>query len=198
MVRDGEAVNVETERRDGGAFSIVGLPERNNPTVTANHLAALDLLVEGPVAEQRLTVTFPAHQYVMASVQAGWLRAAYLVAFARYGYRYCLRRLFNPVRAQIADPTGRHIERFYVVGASPPRDGRQLLSVATPRSMRSLTVVMGRHMIFLPGFHADSDTLYQRLGQRALWPPPSRSLRFGVTRHSWPSKPEHSLDFATV
>ena len=195
LVKGSEPVNVETERRDGGAFRIVGLPDHNNPAVTTKHRAALDAMVRGPVADQSFTVTFPAHRYVMADVQAGWLRAAYLVAFARFGFRYTLRRLFDPIRAQIADATGSHVDRFYLVGSTPPPHGRQLLSVARPHSLRSLVIVMGRHMIFLPGFHADSDTLYQRLGQRALWPPRPRSLRFRATPYPWPSKPEYGLDF---
>ena len=152
-------------------------------------------LVELPSDEQRFTVSLPRPS--QSYVQAGWLRAAYLAAFARFGYRHALRPLMEPIRAQIEDPNGNHIQRFILHGGSAPPDRRLMRSVTTPRSARSLIVQMGRHLVFLPGFHADGDTLYQRLTERALWPPSQRtltSLRGPI--YDWPTSPVPALDFA--
>ncbi len=192
----GPAVNVETERRDGGAVRFVGLPDQNDPNVTTANLAALDAMVERPSHEQGFTVSFPEQRFVAMHAQAGWLRSAYLAAFAWFGYRYALRRLFDPVRAHIADPGESPLERYYLLGRTVPANRHALISVATPRSMRSVIVRMGRHLIFLPGFHADSDKLYERLAERVIWPPPSRSLRLRGQVFPWPTRPAFGLDLS--
>lgn len=96
----------------------------------------------------------------------------------------------EPVRAQIADPTGNHLDRFILHGGSSAPAARMMFQVDRPRSLRSLAVGMGSHLVFLPGLGADSDTLYQRLGSRALWPLTSRSLlSLRGTDWGWPTSP---------
>jgi hypothetical protein len=103
-IRGGAPVTVETQRRDGGAFAFAGLPRSNDPAVFARFQTDLEELVTRPREEQALDVTFHTHRFAPANVRAGWLRAAYLIAFARFGYRYALRPLMARVREQIADP----------------------------------------------------------------------------------------------
>lgn len=189
-------VNVQAERGEDGGIKILGLPDQNDPKVTAAHREALDELAQLPEDEQEFTVSFPRHKHAESDVQAGWLRAAYLAAFARFGYRYALRPLMEPVRAQIADPSGNHLDRFILHGGAASTDHRMIRSITSPRSARSLIVLMGRHLIFLPGFHADSNTLYERLGRRARWPPPARSLRsLRGPIYEWPTRPILAFDF---
>jgi hypothetical protein len=190
-----DQVNVRTEHGEDGVIRIVGVPGQNDPQVTKAHRVAFDAMVEGPVEQQGFSLSFPAHRAAPANVEAGWLRTAYLIAFAKFGYRYALRPLFDPVREQIVDPAGKHVERFHLAGPTPPGK-RTLMSVETPRTLRSVMVVTGRHLVFLPGFNADSDTLYERLGARAQWPPRARSLRPTGKLWTWPSSPELLLDFA--
>jgi len=190
-----ESVNVQTMRKEDGSLEIVGRPDHNDHRVTAAHLSALQAMASGPVEEQSFNVSFPWNGFTSANVEAGWLRSAYLAAFARLGYRYAFRRLFAPVRAQIADPQGEHITRFYLGGAESPPTRRAVILIERPRSLRSVAVIMGRHCILLPGVHADSDTFYDRLAARATWPPRGRSGRFDGKALGWPTRPLLSMDF---
>jgi hypothetical protein len=187
------AVNVDVQRGPDREITVGGLPDRNSPDTTAAHLAALDAMVGPAVPAQRLTFTFPRHRFERSTVAAGWLRAAYLLAFAKFGYRYALRSLFVPVRDQIADPTSAAIDSFYYfnLNAAPAR--RSMIAVAEPEPLRSLAVVNGRHLVYLPGFHADSDTLYERLRDPFSWPPGDQLVLVGRA-YLWPTRPELLLD----
>jgi hypothetical protein len=62
--------------------------------------------------------------------------------------------------------------------------------------MRSIVVVMGGFMIFLPGWGRGgrSELLYKQLAARKLWPPPRRSMTWDGINHQWPTRPRHTLD----
>jgi hypothetical protein len=184
------SVNVQTVRQDGGAFEFVGLPDQNAPGKTAAHNAAVEAMVDGPVGGQGFDVSFPEYRYVSETVAAGWLRAAYVAAFARFGYQWAFQPSVEPVRAQIADPIETHIERFLVLGSQMPTDFRALVAVDRPRSLRgSVAVAMGRYLVFLPGFGPASSTVYERIAQRTYWPPRRRPMRYTGTLFSWPTSP---------
>jgi hypothetical protein len=122
----------------------------------------------------------------------GWLRAAYLVAFAAYGYRYAFSPKLSPVRHQLAHPDIEHIGAFGRDLAQVGRDDRRLLLVREPAPFRSLLVQMGRHVIFLPRLD-DTGDLYQRLAAACA---PGRVLPpiLTGTPIPWPSWPGHALD----
>lgn len=188
-------VNALARRVDGGTFEIVGDPRHNDPVVTAIHNVENEAMVAGPVPDQGWTISHPDHAYTPANVAAALLKSAFVVAFARFGYRWAMQPALDPVRAQIRDPLGSHIERFFLSFPRAPRDARHLLSVLRPGSMRCILVAMGRHWIFLPHCGRGSDTLYDRLAARKVWPPPRRSIRFThFVEHEWPTGPTHVLD----
>lgn len=188
-------VNALARRVDSGTFEIVGNPKHNDPAATEIHNAEIEAMVDGAVSEQGWTISHPDHAYVPAKVAAALLKSAFIVAFARFGYRWAMQPALDPVRTQIADPLGSHIERFFLSFPGAPRDARYLLSVMRPRSMRCILVAIGRHWIFLPHCGRGSETLYDRLAGRRMWPPPPRSIRFThFVEHEWPTSPTHVLD----
>ena len=96
----------------------------------------------------------------------GWLRAAYLVAFATFGYRYIFRRDVQVVREQVTDTGSDLLTVFSMTMAAAPRNERRILLVESPEHLRSVCVQLGRHLIFLPGLSPTPD-LYQILEERA-------------------------------
>lgn len=102
----GIPLNVDVDWRPEGV-SIVGLPEYNDPANTAAHVS---LATSGEPWVEPITITYQG--YVEARARVGWLRSAYLVAFALMGYRYALQPELKIVRQQIQEPDATHIPRF--------------------------------------------------------------------------------------
>jgi hypothetical protein len=188
----GEALNVEL-LASGSGIQLVGVPRANDPRGQARAEAELERLAR----DQQ----WDGYQFRITSYQrfrgraalVGWLRAAYLAAFAALGYRYIVRPELQIVRAQLADTTAEILPVFSMTMPAARRAERRLLLVEQPSWLRSLCVQMGRHAVFLPGLSA-ARGLYDRLARRS-----------GRNRHAelqltgklvpWPTKPELALDF---
>jgi hypothetical protein len=138
-----------------------------------------------------LRLTFPSYRPRWAMI--GWLRDAYLVAFARFGYRYVFWRELQAIRAQIAEPSATLVEGFTAeLDASAP-SRNALLIVRSPAWLRSIWVQMGRRVVFLPVHEGDGVALYERLKERSSVGPELLSVT-GIG-HPWPHAPQHLLDF---
>ena len=97
--------------RTGRRHQDGGHAERSNPKEHDALFSHLDTLVADGTSEgESITMTF-LDRFAPTDVSAGWLRAGYLVAFAKLGYSYILRPELDPVRAQIANPTTEHAPR---------------------------------------------------------------------------------------
>jgi len=172
-------------------ISIGGLPKNTHPS---KHAAVVDymerLAKERPSDGTSFRLSFR-RRWAPADVDAGWLRAAYLVAFASLGYRYILRAELDPVRAQIQDPDGNHAPRAVLMDHRLPSTERHLRIVERPRTLRSVMVAMGRRAVFLPGPQINPD-FYEQLAARKIWPPRSR---LSAKVLAWPIGPELQLDW---
>lgn len=96
-------VTVRAEVYSHGGVLIVGRPANNDPRLTDRLSSELEALT-APNSRPRLTVTLSRDAYSRSCAAVSWLRTAYLVAFAQFGYRYILQRNMEPVREQINDP----------------------------------------------------------------------------------------------
>lgn len=123
----------------------------------------------------------------------GWLRAAYLVAFAAMGYRYVLHPNLLSVRRQLAEPTAAHLGIFSGIDSEAHPDARRLLLVNEPVPFRSLLVQMGRNLVFLPRREGEGD-LYQRLAAE-LTPDRLYTTKFTGEPMHWPDEPTHAEDW---
>lgn len=74
------------------------------------------------------------------------VRAAYLAAFAAFGYRSAFMAQF----AQLADPGAEILPPLGMIDTQAPADRRQLLMVREPAELHSLAVSIGQHTIYLP------------------------------------------------
>src|SRR5262249_41518748 len=64
-----------------------------------------------------------------------WLRAAYLVAFAKFGYRFILGKAFHPLRALIASESIATAPLFSIRLPDADRSARALIIVKQPRAL---------------------------------------------------------------
>lgn len=126
----------------------------------------------------------------------GWLRAAYLVAFAAEGYRYVLHPHLASVRRQLAEPDVGHLGIFSGITLEMPPSERRLLLADEPAPFRSLLVQMGRHLVFLPRCDDEGD-LYQRLAAE-LTPDRPHETTFMGKPLRWPQAPTHVADLPGV
>lgn len=104
---DGSAVNA-TIKTDGETVILVAERERNKPGSHSEFLAKTEELDSS--SELQLTVQ---SRFSQRDRFLGLLRVAYLVLFARLGYRYILRSSLDIVRQQIRNPRDKLIERWW-------------------------------------------------------------------------------------
>lgn len=130
---------------DGSAFKIMGEPDQNNPATLAEYRAAMD--ATGPGSEFHLQIRMKGDPI---AARLGWLRSAYLAAFAVYGYRYILQPALEPVRnaIQTAD------RAFDVPILQAPDEGALqplIAEVDQPESLKGCRLVrFGPRLILLP------------------------------------------------
>jgi hypothetical protein len=174
-------------------ITVIGA-EHNDPahraaqTAVFEHLAATREPDWGP-----FTLSLP--DVDARRAQIALLRAAYLVAFTAFGYRYALRSSLDVVRQQIANSDDELIERFSL-HFKEARKVRGLAWMERPRSLESVVVQIDVHVIFLPGLKPVQATgIYERLAARTYWP-----FRRQTARHmrwhdfAWPTRPRHAFD----
>lgn len=157
----GETLNADVQIA-GNSILIFGDPKRNHPDA---HKRVMDRVGEafenGPATSKfDFTLNFREPNRRMASV--GWLKSAYLLMFAAFGYNYIFSSELEPVRSQLMDIQSEVLPILGLV--SPEKLDRKIVLVDEPATCRSIFVMMGsRHGIFLP---RDGDQhLYERLRQ---------------------------------
>lgn len=191
-VRLGEHVLRANLVANGDGMSIIGVPAANPPEISQRLGDEFERLCEGgEPTDFTVNMTFEQRfNYRMALV--GWLRAAYLAAFAALGYRYIFHPKLRLVRQQLASPSAVLIENFSVTVPDASVTTRRMVVVREPNAFRSVLVQMGRHVVFLPALDDDYD-VYQYLLADA-----ERNRRLSVTFRGgeipWPRKPEYALD----
>jgi hypothetical protein len=123
----------------------------------------------------------------------GYLKSAYLAAFAKLGYTYILRIVLNRVRVQILDPCTRRLEvvRLYArhTGAHP----REFLLFERP--VRCLGVRIDHSVVCLPSIDGNDDFYEELAALRS-----SRGARAwsASATMKWPHGLELALDFGEV
>lgn len=121
----------------------------------------------------------------------GWLRSAYLVAFAALGYTYILHPSVRRVREQLQHPDQQILRVFSVTAAEAPQNRRQVLFITQPAWLGSLAIQMGRHTVFLPWL---DDAIYERLAERTDQGKTFHEQLAGEEA-AWPQQPVFALDF---
>jgi hypothetical protein len=153
-------------RFDGETFVMLGDPGQNNPATLAAYTESLERFGSGSLMELRLHVKANPWR-----AGIGWMRSAYLAAFAVYGYRYVLQPAFGPLREAIADPDSAGFDPVILQVPDGEALDPLMVQVTAPASLAGCrAVVFGPRLILLPPWRAREDwfaTLRERVTNEA-------------------------------
>ena len=184
---DGVEVNAFQEFRPNGRhFSIPS--GQNNPSSAARFNGILNTKPAEEWASSPVTLTWDDVKRRRADL--AWLKAAYMVAFATWGYIYAFSPASRVVREQLLHYDDEIIRQFKLLNRQSPKNTRFLMYVRQPRDLNAVAVGMGHHVVLLPADARDM-TVYSRV-ESAISGSPTISLS-GDT-YFWPKAPSHSLD----
>jgi hypothetical protein len=118
----------------------------------------------------------------------GDLRAAFLVAFAAFGYRYAFDPRLDIVRQQILNPTD-NVIKAWTITLTQPKDNSNLLLFV--KSLQSIVVKFGRVGILLPWLNSSKD-FYSELVTKH-----ESNIHMNIDGEfiKWPAQLDMALDF---
>lgn len=182
---------VEARRR---IIRFLGVPNANHPDAPAAQEAVLDSWRMFDFEANpgfTLSLTF-AERWSRRRGCISWVRSAFLVAFAFWGYSYALQPEFDVLRQQLGRPDDDLIPSTMLTS---PHDAvtTRALHVITEPPWRSMVVRMGRRTLFLPwppdpSFFDRTAEALKGLGRNFTLTLPTKSLV------PWPSRPEFRAD----
>jgi len=182
---DGVEVVAYQEIRPDGRFFVI--PEnQNNPSHRERFFKGLEKVTNHAPGQ----LTYKRDVVKRRRADLAWLKAAYVVAFASWGYSYAFSPALRVVREQLRHTNEDIIGQFKLENRKSPRHTRFIIYVREPRELEGVAVGMGHHVVLLPGDARDM-TIYERL-TNAMKANPTISLT-GDTYH-WPTSPTHSID----
>lgn len=176
-------------RFDGETFVMLGDPGQNNPATLADHTAALDQFTGGSTMELRLPVKANPRRVAM-----GWMRSAYLTAFAVYGYSYVLQPAFSPLRGAIADYDDTSFDVVLIDASDDGALNPLVAEVTGPAPLEGCrAVVFGPRLILLPPWEAP-ENWFATLRERLINEAPQLLTLVSVIGRRFPEHPMHLTD----
>lgn len=125
------------------------------------------------------------------AVDAAYLKAAYLAAFAKFGYRWILSEHIDPVRNQIREPHETHAALFRIfLKESQTMPERILLLAEKPNVC--LFIKIGTTAILLPWIHGTGAGVFEWLAEQRRQDT-SLDFKFSMA-WEWPTSMEMILD----
>jgi hypothetical protein len=104
--------------------------------------------VESEVGRADRTISFRAQEYRPQLAEVGDLRAAYLAAFAQWGYTFILSPALEQVRAQLEQPNEAVLDSFICYSDDASISARALILLKTP--FQCVMAQIGRRYVLLP------------------------------------------------
>lgn len=184
----GEEVNVAVSRGADGKTKFSIMPALNDPAALRRVQQYMDRLTALESAKgERFRVRSRA-SYHARLAKIGDLRAAYIAAFAAFGYRYAFAPALEPVRAQIQSPNENIIPDSWSIRINTDQD----LIIVLNKSPSCLIVKLIGPGVLLPWLTSPTD-LYEQLA-----PDHARGGSIQITGHlvEWTSSLRMALDFA--
>ena len=180
--------NTGSVRFDGETVVMMGDAGQNNPTTLAAYTEALKGIGDGDEIGVKIRV---GRDPIAAGI--GWLRSAYLAAFAVYGYRYTLQPMFDPVRGAIADSTNGWKPPILQTSDEGPLDPL-IAEVRAPTALVGCrAVACGPYLIVLPPWGASTDW-FETLPDRVLGTGADSLQLASVIGKRFPTEPMHLTD----
>jgi hypothetical protein len=173
-----------------GQQMTIEVHERDNPPqrFEEQHKALKDAVEAGQPEDLRFDMNARI-RFKFDRARVSDLRAAYLAAFAQFGYRYALRPELNAVREQIMAPDSPISDgAWWVAGAEIPEDPMMIL-VHAP--LEGLLVRLGHVLVVLPWIRSESN-FYEQVRETLI----DRTVEFKGEVLPWPESMVMLLDLA--
>jgi hypothetical protein len=180
-----QVVAYQELRPDGRFFAV---PEsQNNPGHHERFFKGLEQAAEQPPGQ----LTYRVDVLKRRRADLAWLKAAYMVAFATWGYSYAFSPALRVVREQLRC-SGEEIiiRQFKLENRVSPRSTRFIIYIRQPRELEGVAVGMGRQIVLLPADARDM-TIYERLAGALNV---SSNISLTGDTYYWPTSPTHSID----
>lgn len=184
----GQVINVDVKCSSNG-IQIVGLPNNNRPNSFGNWQQHLDDTVTQQTWDGQNFRIAPVVTYNRWYAEVGDLKSAYLVAFAKFGYKYALHPRLEIIRFQIMNYQSRILKNFVLSDSATDHSCRRLVLLHQPAVC--LLVQFGERVVFLPWLSGE-DNLCEVMEKSVL---DDRRIHCEGKQFSWPSQPEMILDF---
>lgn len=176
----------------GDTVSFFGVPKANHPDAHAVQEAVLhDWRTFDPQADRRFTITF-GERWSQRRARNSWVRSAFLIAFACWGYSYALQPEFDLLREQLARPDEDLLPSTVLLNPRAPVTTRAVHLITEP-PWRGVIIGMGRRSVFLPW--TPDPNFFQRTAQAFEEMAPKVVMKLsGGSLVPWPSRPEFNSD----
>lgn len=183
-----ETLNVNFET-DQGIASIKPLEEINDPKkIKAYQDYMMYLQQAGKWNGQTFTIT-PNAKYHHKYSKVGDLKAAFIICFAFFGYRFALHERLSAVREQIIKYEEAIIDNYW--HTSDPKIAREHFLFLIEKPFTALAVKLDNSTVILPWVRGPND-FYKYLGNHFTNRKP---VTFDGLFFNWPQSPEMRLDF---
>jgi hypothetical protein len=195
-INDGPKIHARIRKTESTGTLLVGRKGRPNgpPIDPPGHQEAFIAEMERMAREQRtdfeVRISFTSDRHSAQRALAGWLRTAYLVAFAAFGYRYVFGPGLDVIREQIQRCDERLIPAFHVLVPKVAQSARHLVIGNLQDGIRPIIVQIGWHAVFLPD--VTDTTFYERFDAYRR-NHPERCDWTGIDLE-WPAHPVYAVD----
>ena len=139
-----------TVQRTSNGFFLMSHPKQNNEALLDGQVQDSISRLHTPIADRAIKSTV-GDRYHPERANLSWTRAAYLAAFAIFGWRYIMRPALIPVRRQLLDAESKILPLLKSYSPDALPDASRILVVREPHELRGIFVAMGRHGVLLPG-----------------------------------------------
>ena len=184
---DNRTVNM-TINADASGVRLFGDPTRNAPENHRLFFEGVERVAKTGSLDWRFAVDFHKDRFDPQRAATSYLRAGYLAAFAKLGYRAILNAAFNIVRSKIADPSAAEPSLYGIRIPQVDDSARGFVIIESPSELAGgLAIQMGRHLVLLPG--PGDRTFYQRVAGRT-----GDAVQLTGQVVPWPVRPEFLFD----
>jgi hypothetical protein len=183
-INDGPSIKARLNSA-GRSLLLTGRDKVDPPGVRDRFFSELGQIANEGRTDYLFHVDFFADAHDEQRARVGWLRTAYLAAFATFGYTYACGAGLKIVRQQIAVPDEVMISRFHMIKRDARIDDRLIALVREPPALAGIAVQVGWHIVFLP--HATDADFYERLRS-------SRHEHFSGSKIEWPRQAVYLAD----
>jgi hypothetical protein len=168
-----------------GKIQISGVPEKSHPEAHRSLFAKLNEVAETGSTDWGFSIDLPKIRHDPWREAVGWLRVAYLYAFAALGYNFILRPELNIIREQLQRPEDR-VAPHAIQHIRNPDSKDGLSFVYSPTELRGVVVRLGVYLFFFPAF-VEASTFYERLSAHisACMRPTLSGIHVDLPKRPW-------------